>query len=97
MSGPVPSSRRLHRGQRVAAAVVPDHQILKQLLRELRRRSGLTDAEIGRRMGVSRQAVTEVQHSFDTTDHKRRVSLLWAAKYAAICGGRFILEFPEEQ
>ena len=92
---PVPGGRRSG-GKRKAAVAVADPAAVKQLLRELKQRAGLSDAEVARRMGVSRQAITEVQNSFDTTDHPRKPSFLWVLRYATVCGARVILEFPGE-
>jgi len=82
---------------RAGAVVVPEHKAVVQLMRELKRRSGLTDAEVAERMTCSRQSVTVAQNDFRSPTNQRRVSLLWAAKFAQVCGGRIVVEFPSEQ
>jgi len=93
---PVPSGRRSRHSRRRACVAAAEPTAIKMLMREMRSRAGLSDAEIGRRLGVSRQAITEVQNSFDTTDHPRKPSFLWFLRYSAICGARVIVEFGEE-
>lgn len=93
---PVPSSRRLIKGKRAAAEVVASHDAVKELMREIKRRSGLTEAAIAGRMGICRQGVDQVTNDFLTMSTRRRVSLVWAARYAAVCGARLIVEFPVE-
>ena len=94
---PVPSSHaRPSRGQRSVVAAAPDPLAAKQLIREMRTRAGLTDAELGRRMGISRQAVTESCNAFTTCDHTRRPSFVWVVRLAILCGARVLIEMPDD-
>lgn len=97
-ASPMPSSRQLQRRpHREAAVVVPDHTAIKTLFREMKHRAHLSDQEIGKRMGCSHQAVNEVSNGLNKlSEQRRRVSVIWMARYAMVCGARLIVEFPEE-
>lgn len=61
-------------------------------LRRLLARSELTESEVARRLGVTRITVHQA------VLHQRpfaRIETL--AKYAAVCGGRLILELPDSE
>ena len=84
--------------KRGAVVARQDHQAVKQLVREMKARSGLSDAEIGRRMGVSRQAITEVGIEKPKTTARPRVpSFSWFVRLALICGARVIVEFAPKE
>ena len=80
--------------KRSVAIATGAHAAVTQLLREMKLRSGMTDASIARVMGISRQAVNEASNSFKHCDHTRRPSFQWIVQYAHACGCRILVEFP---
>ena len=80
--------------KRSVAIATGNHPAVVQLLREMKLRSGMTDAAIARVMGISKQAVNEASNSYKTCDHQRRPSFQWIIQYAHACGCRILVEFP---
>lgn len=58
----------------IAAAVTPD------MLRELRRSAGLTQAELAARLGLDRTTITRAERG------ERRVDMALLARWAEVCG-----------
>lgn len=68
-----------------------DDQVLAAILRALLERSGLTQAELQRRMGLGRSSIHQYRHGL-----RRNPSLKWLVRYVLTCGGRLYLEMPRE-
>lgn len=69
--------------------VAPDDQAILSLIRLLLDKSGLTQAEVGRRTGTSQEAI-----SFYRKGRVKRPSIQWLARLASVCGARLYIEFP---
>lgn len=78
----VPYSSRL-----MAVPLDPDgvHVIIERLIAE----SGLTQSEIARRMGISKQSVSQYVQL-----RRKRPSIIWLARLALVCGSRILVEAP---
>lgn len=69
--------------------MICDQRALAGLLGRILQRSGLTVAELSRRMGFHDETVRQY-----FTGRRQRPSLLWFLKVAELCGCRVFLEFP---
>lgn len=76
---------------RPTRAVVADPALLGQLMNLILDRSGLSESEIARRLGTARQSVQQYRYLKRTNP-----SLRWFLRYVQVCGGRLVLELPEE-
>lgn len=70
------------------AALVNDHRAVLSLIELLLTKSGLSQAELARRMGV--KPVT-VNHYFRL---RRRPSLMWMLRFIEAVGGKLLVELP---
>lgn len=72
------------------AVVVPDDSSVKHLMRLLLNRSGLSQAELARRLGVTPQCVGQYMSGRGAV----RPSLSWFCNVVQTAGGRLLLELP---
>lgn len=79
-------------GRRLPDALVltGDPGNTKEAIRLLVARSGLCQAEVARRMGITPQTIQQV-----VGNRRPRQSVTTVAHLAAVCGGRVIVELPE--
>ena len=63
----------------LTAAVVPDDRAVIYLIDQLILKSGLSQSEIARRLGIKLQSLNQYRY-------RRRPGLIWFAKLAAVCG-----------
>ena len=88
MSNPVPVPSSLTQRTAHVAIVLSDDRSIPPLLTQIVDRSGLSQSEIARRLGVTRQTVNQVLLA------RKRPTLQWFAKLAEVCGARLTIEFP---
>lgn len=86
---PLPSSSI--RPSTPLAFIVGDESGISYLINEMLRHSGLTQAEAARRMGIPDSTIQQYRSM-----RRRKPSLVWISRLAAVCGARFVLEFPAE-
>ena len=70
------------------AAVVPDDRAVVYLIDQLIVKSGLSQSEISRRLGIKLQSLNQYKR-------RKRPGLVWFTKLAEACGGRVVVEFPK--
>jgi DNA-binding XRE family transcriptional regulator len=75
---------------RERATLVADPELLPAILNHLLRRSGLSQAEIARRLGEARQSVQQYHSGV-----RPNPSLKWFLRYAQVCGAKVVVEFPD--
>lgn len=85
---PIPSSHTPPDRKSILVAV-DDYRATIALIDELLERAGLTQAEVARRLGITKQGV----HQYRSL-RRARPSVQWMAKLAQVCGGRLVVEFP---
>lgn len=78
-SAPDPATR--------TAAVVADDRAVVYLIDQLILKSGLTQSEIARRLGIKLQSLNQYRR-------RKRPGVVWLAKLAEACGGRLYMELP---
>jgi predicted XRE-type DNA-binding protein len=88
---PLPSSYSPPPRQSILV-VLDDDRAMTSLIDQLLEKAGISQAEASRRLGVSKQAVSEYKNL-----KRRRPSIQWLAKLVQVCGGRIIVEFPPER
>jgi len=71
------------------AVVLADDQALQGLIALLIERSGCSQGELCRRMGLSKQSLNQYR-----TLRRNRPTLQWFVRLAETCGARLMLEFP---
>ena len=79
-SNPDPTTRQ--------AIVVADDRAVVYLIDLLIQKSGLSQSEVARRLGIKLQSLNQYRR-------RQRPGLIWVAKLAEACGGRVIIEFPK--
>lgn len=76
-------------------ALADEFNALSELLR-VRQRTGLTQAQIAERMGVSQPVIARIEGSI--TSRKHAPSLATLRRYAEACGQRLVIRFePKEK
>lgn len=72
--------------------VVCDDRAIAKLLETLLSRSGLSTAEICRRLGITTNALRQY-----LAGRRKRPSLSWFVRLVEICGGKVTITFPEKR
>ena len=70
------------------SAVVADDRAVVYLIDTLIARSGLSQSEIARRLGIRLQSLHQYRR-------RRRPGLIWFAKLASACGAELNVKFPK--
>lgn len=70
------------------ATIVADDRAVVYLVDQLITKSGLTQSEIARRLGIRLQSLNQYRR-------RKRPGVVWMAKLAEACGGRLVVEFPK--
>lgn len=70
------------------SAIVPDDRAVVYLIDTLISRSGLSQSEIARRLGIKLQSLNQYRR-------KRRPGLIWFAKLVTACGAELNVRFPQ--
>jgi DNA-binding CsgD family transcriptional regulator len=78
------------RSAKDALMLTGDAANTREAVRLLLSRSGLSAAEVARRLGVTRQTVQQF-----VTQRRPSIQVRSLAEVAAVCGGRVIVELPE--
>lgn len=95
---PVPSAHAHTSGAREFVCGTGNAALVEAVVKRLLLHSGLTAGEAGKRMGATDGSdITHVVHqnlSFNGRC-KRRASFEWMVNFAAICGARFTITFPD--
>lgn len=73
------------------AVVLQDDKAIMHLIELLVSRAGISQREIAKRIGIKPQSLNQYM-----IFRRRRPSVQWLARLAGVCGGRLVLEFPEE-
>ena len=79
-SSPDPSTR--------STAVIADDRAVVYLVEQLILKSGLSQSELARRLGIRLQSLNQYRR-------RKRPGVIWLAKLAEVCGGRLVVEFPK--
>lgn len=82
----IPSTQNVRPGPR-HLAVIADDKAIGALIDALIEKSGMSQNEIARRLGVAYQTVQQRRRA-------KRPSLIWIARLAEVCGARIIIELP---
>lgn len=88
---PLPSTSALSslRQSSTLTTVVCDERAIGRLLETIIHRSGLSIEEIARRIGISSNSIRQYLHG-----RRKRPSLLWFVRLAALCGSTVTVQFP---
>ena len=70
--------------------VICDERAISRLLELLLSRGGLTTNEAASRLGINAASLRQYVNG-----RRGKPSLLWFLKFAALCGARVTIEFPE--
>lgn len=70
------------------AAIVADDRAVVYLIDQLIAKSGLSQSELARRLGIRLQSLNQYRR-------RKRPGVVWLAKLAEACGGRLYVEFPK--
>lgn len=70
--------------------LLDDDQTVMTAISVLLERSGLSQSDVARALGVTAQALNQY-----ACGRRRRPSVTWLARLAAACGAHVILEFPQ--
>lgn len=71
------------------AVVLNDPRAITNLISQLLGRSGMTQAEMCRRLGIKPQSMQQYKGG-----RRSKPSVEWFARLVSVCGGRLIVEFP---
>jgi hypothetical protein len=71
------------------AVIVTDDKAIQSLIELVLDRSGLTQSEIARRLGIKLQSLNEYYRG-----RRRRPSVQWLARLIDVCGAKIYVEFP---
>ncbi len=85
---PLPSSSVRH--TQAFTAVTPDEASVNALIEQLIQRSGLSQGELCRRIGIDPRGLSQYRHR-----RRQRPSIWWMARLATACGARFWIEWPQ--
>ena len=70
------------------SAIVPDDRAVVYLIDQLIGKSGLSQSEIARRLGIKLQSLNQYRR-------RRRPGLIWFAKLVTACGAELNVRFPK--
>jgi len=90
MLNPIPSVAQVSSPFLSVAVVLSDERAVPRLVELLIERSGLSQAEIARRMGIQSQSLNQYKIA-----RRSRPSLQWLARLAETCGAKILVEFPQ--
>lgn len=85
---PLPSTSETPRSN--TSIILTDEQAIVALIDQLIHRSGLSYSEVARRLGVLPNAINQYRHF-----RRKRPSLWWMNRLAAVCGARIVVEWPQ--
>lgn len=94
-TGMIPSAVRRASAPRRMAIVTASEVSISTVMDQLLDRAGLSKVEAAARLGVTKQLVDNVYQS-PRREPRRHPSFRWFVRFVAICGGRILIEFPEE-
>lgn len=88
---PIPSLSGPTARQATSVVLLDDENALAALIDQLLMRSGLSQREVCRRLGIS-------ESNFNQYRLKRRVkpSVWWLNRLAQVCGARLLIEWPKQ-
>jgi predicted transcriptional regulator len=69
--------------------ILDDEKALTHLINQLLDRAGLSQAEVARRLGISKQGISQYRSL-----RRKKPSLQWFTKMVQVCGGRLSVDFP---
>jgi hypothetical protein len=84
---PLPSSQASNPAS--IAVVLDDPRAMTNLITQLLSRSGMSLAEMCRRLGIKPQSIQQYK-----AGRRMKPSAEWLARLVQVCGGRLIVEFP---
>lgn len=91
---PTPSSASIP-SPRFTSPLTPlvcDEQAIARLLRVMLRRAGLSIGEASRRLGIDANSISQYLNG-----RRKRPSLIWFLKLAALCNATVTIEIPEKR
>lgn len=71
------------------AVVLDDPKAVTSLIIQLLQRSGMSQAEMCRRLGIKPQSMQQYK-----AGRRMKPSAEWLARLVQVCGGRLLVEFP---
>lgn len=86
---PLPSSSPASALPASVMIIVEDDRAIQRLIETLLDRSGLTQSELARRLGITFQSLNQYKYL-----RRKRPSVQWFTRLAHACGARVVLEFP---
>ena len=84
---PIPGVRRAEYS--TPTIVLSHDKSVRVLIDELLRRSGLTQSEAARRLGINRSTIQKYRDG-----RVKRPSFAWFVRLAEVCGARVCVDFP---
>lgn len=86
---PVPFPSSSVRDTTPLTAVTADEESIIALIDQLLNRSGLSQRELSKRIGIDERNLSQYRHF-----RRRRPSVWWLARLATACGARLWIEWP---
>jgi hypothetical protein len=85
------------RSLRLGATLIADDRMCQQLLREMRRYSGVGTKLIARRMGVKPETIRQYFKHNQPSLGGQRTTIGFLCRFAEACGCRVVVHFPDRE